>query len=58
MDNVILNLTNDELCTILTALKKERNNAVINHADEAVLLIDAALNAITSQPWDKNGREF
>ena len=56
--DIILNLTQSELCTIITALKNERYRATDAQNKDAENLIDAALSAINHQPWCLNSRTY
>lgn len=56
--NIILNLTEEQLCTIITALKLEKARATDNGNMDAYEQIDAALSAVLNQPWHKDGLFF
>lgn len=56
--DIILNLTQSELCTIITALKMEEARYIREENTERKNLIDAALSAINHQPWGKNSRAY
>ena len=53
--NIILNLTESQLCTIITALKLEKARTIDNGNMDAYEQIDSALSAVINQPWNKNG---
>lgn len=54
--DIILNLTNNEVVTILTALKMETYRAQNDGNAENVKRLSDTVSAIVRQPWTKNGR--
>ena len=57
-DYIILNLTREEVCTILTALKMEAYRYEREGQKDRLAYVNAAVSAISTQPWKINGRNY
>lgn len=58
MYDIILNLTQEELTTIITALRMEKARYQKEKDDKRLSYVEAALSAVNNQPWSKNSRDY
>ena len=51
MKNINLTISQETLCTIITAIKNERSNAQEDNNESAEQLLQSALDEILNQSW-------